>query len=133
MLFIGHFSFDEIDTAGQPRHGYFSSVVEAKTPDGALTKFETHIRKMRESAAEMTRVTHVYIEDILQFRHIPETPIITRLQSSDGEFPPSVSHTLPGVFGKDVDAFGFEPDVAVHDRPTDGSFIEAKPFITFGR
>jgi hypothetical protein len=132
MLFIGYFSFDEIDTAGQPKLGYFSSIVNAENPDKALAKFETHIRKMRESAEEMAKVTHVYIEEILRFHEIPKTPIITRLQSSDGEFSLSVSHTLPGVLGKDVDAYGFAPDVLDHDWPTDGSFIEAKPFITFG-
>lgn len=131
MLSIGHFSFDEIDTAGQPRQGYFNSVVEADTPDSALAKFETYIRKMKDSEEQMVDVTRVYIEDILCFRHIPEAPIITRLQSSDGEFPPSISHSLPGVFGENVDAFGFKTNVAVHDRPTDGNFIEAKPLIAF--
>jgi len=35
MLFIGHFSFDEIDADSQPKHGYFSSIVDAKSPDVA--------------------------------------------------------------------------------------------------
>jgi hypothetical protein len=113
MLFIGHFSFDEIDADGQPKHGYFSSIVDAKT------------------AKQMVSVVHVYIEEILRIASIPETPIITRLQSSDGEFPASVSHSLPGVAGKEVEAFGFAPDVADHEMLNDGGFIEAKPFITF--
>jgi hypothetical protein len=53
------------------------------------------------------------------------------LQSSEGQFPASVSHSLPGVFDKDVEAFGFAPDVEDHEMLNDGSFIEAKPFITF--
>lgn len=131
MLFIGHFSFDEIDADGQPGHGYFSSIVKAKSPDDAVSKFERHIKQMKATAEQMASVTTVYIEEILRVPNIPEEPMITRLQSSAGEFPPSVSHSLPGVFGKDVDAFGFAPDVENHEMLTDGSFVEAKPFITF--
>ena len=131
MLFIGHFSFDEIDSDDQPKHGYFSSIVDAENPDDAVAKFEAHIKKMKATAREMVSVVNVYIEEILRIAKIPETPIITRLQSSAGEFPRSVSHSLPGVFGKNVDTFGFAPDVENHEMLNDGRFIEAEPFITF--
>ena len=133
MLFIGHFSFDEIDADDQPKHGYFSSIVDAENPDDAVAKFEVHIKMMKETAREMVSVVNVYIEEILRIAKIPEMPIITRLQSSAGEFPASVSHSLPGVFGKNVDAFGFAPDVKNHEVLNDGGFIEAEPFITFER
>ncbi len=131
MLFIGHFSFDEIGGEGQPKHGYFSSIVDAQSPEAAVAKFETHIKKMKETAEPMAGLKAVYIEEILRIANLSETPIMTRLQSSDGQFPTSVSHTLPGVFGKDAEAFGFAPDVANHEMLNDGSFIEAEPFITF--
>jgi hypothetical protein len=131
MLFIGHFSFDEIDADSQVRHGYFSSIVDAKSPDDAVAKFEAHIKGMKETASQMVSVVNVYIEEILKIAKIPETPIITRLQSSAGEFPASTSHSLPGVFGEEVEAFGLAPDVENHEMLNDGGFIEAKPFITF--
>lgn len=131
MLFIGHFSFDEIDADGKPKHGYFSSIVDADNPDAAVAKFETHIKKMKGSLREMVNVVNVYIEEILRIANIPETPMITRLQSSEGEFPPSVSHSLPGVDGNDADAFGFAPDVENQETANDRGFIESKPFITF--
>jgi hypothetical protein len=131
MLFIGHFSFDEIDADGNQRHGYFSSIVNAQTPDEAVSKFETHIKAMKGKVREMVNVVNVYIEEILRFARLPQTPIITRLQSSAGEFPASISHALPGVMGKDVEVFGFAPDVEKHETPNDGSFIEAEPFIVF--
>jgi hypothetical protein len=131
MLFIGHFSFDEIDADSQSKHGYFSSIVDAQSPDDAVAKFEAHIRQMKDSTKQMVSVVNVYIEEILKIANIPETPIITRLQSSEGEFPASISHSLPGVFGEDVEAFGFAPDVEDHEMLNDGGFIEAKPFITF--
>ena len=131
MLFIGHFSFDEIDVDGNPKHGYFSSIVDADSPDAAVAKFETHIKKMKGSLREMVNVVNVYIEEILRIANIPESPMITRLQSSEGEFPPSVSHSLPGVIGSDAEAFGFAPDIEKQKTADDGSFIESKPFITF--
>ncbi len=131
MLFIGYFSFDEIDADSQPKHGYFSGIVDAKSPDAAVAKFEAHIKQMKKTAKQMVSVIHVYIEELLKIAKVPETPIITRLQSSEGEFPASTSHSLPGVFDKEVEAFGFAPDVADQEMLNDGSFIEAKPFITF--
>jgi len=131
MLFIGHFSFDEIDADSQSKHGYFSSIVDAQSPDDAVAKFEAHIKQMKDTVKQMVSVVNVYIEEILKVAKIPDTPIITRLQSSEGEFPASISHSLPGVFGEDVEAFGFAPDVEDHEMLNDGSFIEAKPFITF--
>jgi hypothetical protein len=131
MLFIGHFSFDELEASGLPKHGYFSSIVDAKDPDDAVAKFENHIKEMKKNAKEMTHVEKVYIEEILQIQNIPDQPIITRLQSSNGDFPKSVSHSLPGVYGEDVQAFGYAPEVEDHEMLNDGDFIEAKPFIVF--
>ena len=36
MLYIGHFSFDEIDVDGSQGHGYLSSIVAAENPDEAI-------------------------------------------------------------------------------------------------
>ncbi|WP_373498503.1 hypothetical protein [Desulfococcus sp.] len=131
MLFIGHFSFDEVDVDGRVKHGYFSSIVDAESPEAAVAKFEAHIKKMKGTHKVMDNVVNVYIEEILRIPRIPETPMITRFQSSRGEFPPSVSHALPGVDSGDAEAFGFTPDVE-RQRASDGhGFVESKPFITF--
>lgn len=133
MLFIGHFSFDELDTDGNQRHGYFSSIVDASTPDDAVARFDAHVKAMKHSLPAMVNVVHVYIEEILRFARLPHNPIITRLQFSDGAFPESISHSLPGVFGKDVEAFGYAPDVENQEMLNDGRAIEAVPFISFER
>lgn len=131
MLFIGHFSFDEIDAAGNQKHGYFTSIVDAESPDDAVSKFESRIKSLKSNVKELINVINVYIEDILRIPKIPATPIITWLQSSDGEFPQSSSHTLPGVENGNVDAFGLASDVENHETNDDGRFLESKPFITF--
>lgn len=133
MLFIGHFTFDEVDLNDMPKHGYFSSIVEAESPDAAVEKFERHIKRMRTDLPQMADVVKVYIEEILSIGRVPETPVITRLQSSDGEFPRSVSHCLPGTGARGIEAFGYAPDIDAHESPNDGGFIESQPFIIFER
>lgn len=133
MLFIGHFTFDEIGIDDQPKHGYFSSIVDAENPDAAVEKFAAHIKRMKTEIPQMSDVVNVYIEEILRIGEIPTTPVMTRLQSSEGEFPRSVSHCLPGAFDQEIEAFGFVPDVENHEMPNDGGFIESKPFLTFAR
>ena len=72
MLFIGHFSFDAIGAEGSAKHGYFSSIVDADSPDAAVSKFERHIKKMKGRTREMVSVVKVYIEEILRIASIPE-------------------------------------------------------------
>ena len=40
MIYIGHFSFDELGPEKEVRHGYFSCVVEAEEIDAAINKFK---------------------------------------------------------------------------------------------
>lgn len=131
MLFIGHFSFDEVDDAQGQRHGYFSSLVDADSPDDAVAKFESYIRQMKTDRREMIGVVNIYIEEILKIETIPSTPIVTRLQSSAGAFPASISHSLPDAENQCVDVFGYAPDVDKQERPGEGRYVEAEPFITF--
>ena len=133
MLFIGHFSLDEIDADDNQRHGYFSSIVDAQTPDEAVEKFEAHIKETKRNHPSMVNVVNIYIEEILRFARLPQKPIITRLQFSNGAFPESISHSLPGVFGKEVEAFGYSPDVENHEMLNDEGYIESEPFISFDR
>ena len=131
MLFIGHFSFDERDPEGQVKHGYLTGIVDADSAEGAVAKLEAHIRKMKSAHKAMHNVIAVYIEEILRIKKIPQTPMITRIQSSEGEFPHSVSHVLPGVDEAVADAFGFAPDVEKQNAPGDDGYIESEPFIRF--
>ena len=131
MLFIGHFSFDEIDADGNQRHGYFSAIVDSRTPEEAVAKFEAHIKQIKGRVREMVNVVNIYIEEILRFARLPQHPIITRLQFSEGAFPASVSHSLPGVVNKEAETFGYAPDVDKHEMRDDDGFIESVPFITF--
>jgi hypothetical protein len=133
MLFIGHFSFDEIDADGKQKHGYFSCLTDAETPDNAAAEFEAYIRNIKKQFDEMENVVNVYIEEILKVAQIPQTPIITRFQSSEGAFPPSVSLSLPGVYSNSIEIYGFAADVENQELYNLETFVEAKPFISFER
>jgi hypothetical protein len=131
MFFIGHFSFDQIGANKNPKHGYLSSIVAAENPSEAISDFKKHIYALKESQPEFNDVVHVYIEDIVRVAQVPKTPITIRLQSCEGGFPASVSHTLPGYTGERIDAFGLRTEVEAQEAVDDDRFIESEPFITF--
>jgi hypothetical protein len=131
MLYIGHFSFDEIDVDGSQGHGYLSSIVTAKNPDEVIDKFEHHLRELKRRLPAMAGVVSVYIEEILQFSQVPETPVATRLQFSEGAFPVSVSYSLPDMVDERVSVFGYSPDVENQEALKEEKCLESEPFITF--
>lgn len=133
MLFVGHFSFDEIDVDGSQRHGYLSSIVTAADPDDAVSKYETYLRSLKQRLPAMVGVVNIYIEEILQISELPETPVVTRLQFSEGPFPDSISHSLPNANANDrqVHVFGFAPDVEKQEAQAEEKYLESEPFITF--
>ena len=132
MLYIGHFSFDEIGLALEIRHGYFTSLVDADNIERAVTEFKELILSMKKMEDTFQRIVAVYLEDIIEFQQLPEKAIVTRIQSSAGEFPKSITHSLPGVASPGINTYGLEADVrASEDQLTTDEFKESKPFIKF--
>ena len=131
MLYIGHFSFDEVDYRQNTRHGYLACVVEAGDEDDAAKKFKTHLIEMKQKNVAFSTIVKVYIEDIIAIQEIPNEPIITRLQSSRGEFPKSISYSLPEVDVSGVEAFGLATNVEQHEDKPSAAYVESKPFIAF--
>ncbi|MGD9329789.1 MAG: hypothetical protein PVJ53_00685 [Desulfobacterales bacterium] len=131
MLYVGHFSFDETNITGLARHGYFTMVVSGETAEDAVAAFKAAIKAHRGENPIFDAITAVYIEDIVEIPAVSANPIMTRLQSSAGEFPESVSHSLPGVKQEGVKAYGFAIDVMqIRTQPTH-SYKEMTPFIRF--
>mgnify|MGYP006304232637 CR=1 FL=1 len=131
MLYSGHFSFDEFDHRGNQRHGYFVCIIDAPDPEEATAKFGDHILEMKKKEAAFADMAVVYLEDIIRVETVPESPIVTWLQSSQGEFPKSVSHSLPAVFKKGVAAYGLPSNVDKQESATGGGYKVADPFIRF--
>jgi hypothetical protein len=130
MVYIGHFSFDEIGAQNEVRHGYFSSVVEADNAEAAANEFKELIFSLRKMDDIFGRIVAVYMEDIVELRNIPKRAIVTRIQSSAGEFPKSISKSLPHVVtpGINVYALTSEVDADGTDRGSD-EYKPAEPFI----
>lgn len=132
MLYIGHFSFDERGPEKEVRHGYFTCVVETDSAESAANEFKELIFSLRRMDDIFANMVTVYMEDIIEMRNIPRRAIVTRIQSSAGEFPKSVSRSLPKVVAPGISAYGWAPDVeqTEADRSAEG-YKPAKPFITF--
>jgi hypothetical protein len=131
MIYIGHFSFDETNITGLARHGYFTVVTQADNAEAAVGAFKAAIETRKDKDPIFEKIIAVYIEDIVEMPSIPDTPLITRLQSSAGEFPESVSHSLPGVGRDDIKAYGFAIDVLQIKTKPVHDYKEMTPFIRF--
>jgi hypothetical protein len=132
MLHIGHFTFDEIGTGQEIRHGYFSTVVDADNIEPAVTEFKELILSMKKMEDTFQRIAAVYLEDIIEFQQLPEKATVSRVQSSAGEFPESITHSLPGIANPGIRVYGLEADVrATENELNTDEFKESKPFIKF--
>lgn len=130
VLYVGHFSFDELDSREHVRHGYFSCVVDADTVEKAVTEFRKCVLNQKETDDIFTGILKVYIEEIIQIQRLPQKAIITRLQTSAGEFPKSISYSLPSVDDPGIEAFEWAPETAQDDE-TSEDYEESIPFIEF--
>jgi len=135
MIYIGHFSFDELGPEKEVRHGYFSCVVEAEKIDAAINKFRDLIISLNsriESNNMFRNIASVYIEDIIEIRNVPKKAFVTRIQSSAGEFPKSVSRSLPHDAEPGVNAYGLIPNVEKNESVQNTEeYKTSKPFIKF--
>ena len=131
MLHIGHFSFDERDADQNDRHGYFTCLIDVDKPENAVARFAAYILEMKKENPCLENLVKVYIEDIIKIETIPEDPIMTHLQSSEGAFPRSVSYSLPSVFKDGIEAYGSPSNVRKHENDESGRYLFSNPIITF--
>lgn len=132
MVYIGHFSFDEIGSEKQIRHGYFSCLVESDGADAAANEFRELIVSMKKMDGIFGNIVAVYLEDIIEMQSVPQRAIVTRIQSSSGEFPKSISKSLPNVTAPGIHAYGWAPDIEkneIHDSAN--QYTASRPFIHF--
>lgn len=132
MLYIGHFSFDELSPDNDVRHGYFSCVVDSTDAEAAVNEFKELIFSLKKMDDVFNNIHKVYIEDIIEMRNVPHKAIVTRIQSSAGKFPKSVTKSLPHVAAPGINVYGWAPDIEENetDRKPD-EYKTTKPFIEF--
>lgn len=132
MIYIGYFSFDEWGPENKVRHGYFSCVVEADSADAATNEFRELIFSQKKMSDIFSNIAAVYMEDIIEIQNIPQKAIVTRIQSSAGEFPKSVSRSLPHSVPSGINVYGWTPDIEKNesDQNTE-EYKTSRPFIRF--
>ncbi|MFN2436868.1 MAG: hypothetical protein ABR513_07240 [Desulfotignum sp.] len=135
MLYSGHFSFDEITESGTQRHGYFTCLVKAGTPELAVQNFKHRIQLIKEDIKDplFKYIQAVYVEDIIEIADSPEEAVVTWFQSSDGPFPKSRSCSLPVSDTTDIKAYQWVPesDFSTDQKDAASEYKEAVPFLRF--
>ena len=131
MLYIGHFSFDELAGNKEQRHGYFTCIVDSMDVEQAVEEFKSLIEKMKSKDKHLAGIAEVYIEDIFEIQKVPETATMIRLQSSEGEFPESVSRSLPFSENPGITAYGWAPDIRKIRAAEKDEVLEMEPFLSF--
>jgi hypothetical protein len=135
MLYSGHFSFDEITESGTQRHGYFTCLVKAGTPELAVQNFKQRIQIVKEDIKDplFRHIQAVYVEDIIEIADSPEEAVVTWFQSSDGPFPKSRSCSLPVSDTTDIKAYQWVPesDFSTEQKDNGKEYKEAVPFLQF--
>jgi len=132
MIYIGHFSFDELGPANEARHGYFSCVVEIESAEAAANEFKELIFSLKKMNDFFSNIKVVYMEDIIEIRDVPRRAICTHIQSSAGEFPKSISKSLPYVVAPGINVYGWSPDMEENETGRNKEEYKAtEPFIKF--
>lgn len=137
MFYIGHFTVDEKEGEQLARHGYFTALTQAEDAQQAAYKFKALIARLVKECEAFRPLAAVYLEDIIELDQLPDEALITHYQSSQGEFPNSISHSLPGYSGNQARAYGHAPDVPPPDPKgqgeagDEGLYRESTPFIEF--
>jgi hypothetical protein len=132
MLYIGHFSFDKIGPEQEISHGYFTTVVDTDNIERATSEFRELIYSMKKTHEAFKRMVAVYLEDIIEFQHFPGHAIVTQIHTSAGEFPESVTHSLPGILTPGINIYGLDQDVRANENNQNpAEYKETKVFIKF--
>jgi hypothetical protein len=134
MLYLGHFSFDEITEEDDGRFGYFSCMVEAESPEHVEKAFKKLILDMRKKKTLFTEPAYIYLDTFIEIGALPPTGVVTRFTSYNGKFAPdSITTYLPGEDKGECEPYFWYPE----DRPDVAKKIDAGeergavPFISF--
>lgn len=134
MLYLGHFSFDEITEEDDGRFGYFSCLVEAQSPDHVEKAFKKLIKEMRKKKTLFTEPADIYLDTFIELGALPPSGVVTRYTSYNREFAPSsITTYLPGEDRGECKPYFWYPEDRpdIPDKIDSGEQHDAIPFISF--
>jgi len=134
MLYLGHFSFDEINDDDEDRFGHFACMVEANAPEGAEKAFKELILDMRKKKTLFTEPTHIYLDTFIEIGRLPSTGVVTEYASYNREYAPGrICTYLPHEDKGECKPYFWypedRPDIAVKIDAEEG--FENVPFVSF--
>ena len=134
MLYLGHFSFSEINEDDDGRFGHFSCMVEAKNPEGAEKAFKKLILDMRKKKKLFTEPADIYLDTFIELGALPATGVVTEYASYNREYAPGrICTYLPHEDKGECKPYFWYPE----DRPDIAEKIDAEegfenvPFVSF--
>jgi hypothetical protein len=129
---MGHFSFDELGSENEARHGYFTCLVDTDSADKAAYAFKDLILSLNKTEDMFSRISVVYLEDIVKITHLPKEAFVTRIQSSAGQFPKSITRSFLGAVSPEIEVHGLASDIREGEssKSTD-EYKTSQPFIKF--
>lgn len=134
MLYLGHFSFDEICDDDEGKFGHFTCMVEVENIEKVENAFKKLLQDMRKKKALFTEPAHIYLDTFIEIGTLPANGVVTEYASYSRENAPSrICTYLPHEDRGECQPYFWSPD----DRPDIAAQIDSTesvedvPFISF--
>jgi hypothetical protein len=123
MFYIGHFSFNGFEE--QPKHGYFTCLVNANSVEESLDRFKNLLSRLAKESETFRDVSSVYLDVVTEVKEVPPVAFLAHMVTRGGELDLSISTSLPEPDTKYWEAFAIAPDSQGEE------VVEIEPFMTF--
>ena len=127
MVYIGQFSYsDEQD--GNPWHGLFTCVVEARNVRAAVQKLRRLVRALAKREQVFEHVEKIYLDACIELKSVPAAGLLAYITVREGEDVGGISSALLGAPPKAASSYswGREQD---ESQPV----AEVEPFLELRR
>jgi hypothetical protein len=131
MIYVGNFKFVENGEKEQePRHGFFTCLVEAKNAEKALEVIGTHLLRTKKTGKMFENTNEIYLDEMIGVSKAPKKGVITNFRIFAGELKPSVSWVLPEGSFTGINMYEWLPSDEEPGEQTEEPHA-AKPFVRF--
>ncbi len=131
MIYIGNFKFVENgENKQEPRHGFFTCLVEAENVEKALEVIGTHLLKTKKSGEMFANTNAIYLDEMIGVSKAPKKSVITNFRIFAGELKSSMNWVLPEGSFTGINMYEWLPGDEEPGEQTEESHA-VKPFVKF--